>query len=666
MKIGVYFHEMEHSSRRIFGIVLLGCLILTGVYWPHFSNGYHFDDSHAIVENAAVQSLTHWKAYFTESWTSTNLPLNRVYRPLVVLSFALEYAVFNRNEPWLSHLTNYIAFLMILALLGWISFRLLRLWSPLSKEHAQWGGLIAAFLFGFHTVHAETLNYLISRSDIFSTLFVLMAFAVRLRFRDSKWRYLETVPLLLGVLSKQTAAMYPFWVFGFEWVRGTRFQERLKEALPTFVIAASVINFGIWLTSKEFQPGGLSVWKYLITQPYVLLRYVKEFLLPTELSADTDWSPFRSPFELQALLGFLFLAELIWQGYKQGFLKNGNKLLGFGVFSFLTFHVPTSSLIPLAEVTNDHRMFLPDLGLVWATLALGMSFYESRKPAPWVLGCILLLWGVAHTFGIRARTHLWSSDELLWKDVTEKSPRNGRGWMNYGLAQMERGDYTGADASFSEGLKLWPRYAYLKINSGVLREAQKRYPEAEAFFREAIQDAPQNPLPVYYYAHFLWKRGRVQEALPLMEDAVTRSQGYLLGRRLLIFHYAFVGDEVSSERIAKDTLKYYPQDGIAQAFLEKEETVRRAFLKEKFSSPALINLGLEAYRVHEYQAALYLTLVASELNTEDPTLFNNLCSYYIELKEWEKARQACDRALVLKPDFERAKNNRALIPDATH
>ncbi len=51
------------------------------------------------------------------------------------------------------------------------------------------------------------------------------------------------------------------------------------------------------------------------------------------------------------------------------------------------------------------------------------------------------------------RHEVWNSEESLWRDVTQKSPLNGRGWMNYGLALMSRGEYLGADAAFKKLLK---------------------------------------------------------------------------------------------------------------------------------------------------------------------------------------------------------------------
>ena len=55
----------------------------------------------------------------------------------------------------------------------------------------------------------------------------------------------------------------------------------------------------------------------------------------------------------------------------------------------------------------------------------------------------------ALAYGAHARNVVWRSEESLWLDVTEKSPHNGRGLMNYGLTQMTKGNIGGAYDYFS-------------------------------------------------------------------------------------------------------------------------------------------------------------------------------------------------------------------------
>jgi peptidoglycan/LPS O-acetylase OafA/YrhL len=92
----------------------------------------------------------------------------------------------------------------------------------------------------------------------------------------------------------------------------------------------------------------------------------RSFYLPTKLSADTDWGTFESIFRMRrAIIGFLFLGSLVFavSSTCRGF-KNGVRW-SFGLAWFLLALVPTS-LVPLAEVMNDHRVFYPYVGLAIA------------------------------------------------------------------------------------------------------------------------------------------------------------------------------------------------------------------------------------------------------------------------------------------------------------
>src|SRR5439155_14597579 len=98
--------------------------------------------------------------------------------------------------------------------------------------------------------------------------------------------------------------------------------------------------------------------------------------------------------------------------------------------------LPASSVFPLAEVTNDHRMFFPFIGLaaavVWWIAIRAERWSKERvvsRPlavsgAAWATGMLVLSF---HAIGTHARNRVWLSEETLWADVASKSPSNGRG-----------------------------------------------------------------------------------------------------------------------------------------------------------------------------------------------------------------------------------------------
>jgi len=61
------------------------------------------------------------------------------------------------------------------------------------------------------------------------------------------------------------------------------------------------------------------------------------------------------------------------------------------------------------------------------------------------------------------RNKVWQTEGTLWREVTIKSPQNGRGLMNYGNTLMAKGDYGGALDHFHRALVLAPQYSVLFV-----------------------------------------------------------------------------------------------------------------------------------------------------------------------------------------------------------
>ena len=198
--------------------------------------------------------------------------------------------------------------------------------------------------------------------------------------------------------------------------------------------------------STTFTPGG-SRWPYLLTQPFVLLHYVFTFLLPFNLSADTDWKAIANPFDDRVLVGIIFVALAVWAAVRAS-RKQETRPIAFGILWFFVAVAPTSSVIPFAEVTNDHRMYFPFVGLTLAATwvaVLALSGPAARAHGRrWIMpvaatAAVALL--LAHIYGTRQRNIVWQTEESLWLDVTNKSPQNGRGLMAYGVIQMAKGRF---------------------------------------------------------------------------------------------------------------------------------------------------------------------------------------------------------------------------------
>src|SRR5262249_44681929 len=74
---------LHNKSVAWLGGALLLIALLVAAYANHFQNGFHFDDAHTIVNNAAIRELQNIPLFFRDGTTFSSLPSNQSYRPLV-------------------------------------------------------------------------------------------------------------------------------------------------------------------------------------------------------------------------------------------------------------------------------------------------------------------------------------------------------------------------------------------------------------------------------------------------------------------------------------------------------------------------------------------------------------------------------------------------------
>ncbi|MFX5068883.1 hypothetical protein ABTC68_19785, partial [Acinetobacter baumannii] len=71
----------------------------------------------------------------------------------------------------------------------------------------KWIPFIAMFgagWFGIHTVGDETLNYIISRSDVLSTFFIVASFLTYVAYPEKRKYLIYVLLAVIGVFAKET------------------------------------------------------------------------------------------------------------------------------------------------------------------------------------------------------------------------------------------------------------------------------------------------------------------------------------------------------------------------------------------------------------------------------------------------------------------------------
>ena len=622
------------------GGLVLAIALLIGIlaaYSNHFHNDFHFDDSHTIVNNAAIRDWRNIPRFFTDATTFSALPSNQSYRPIISTILAVDYWLAGRLDPFWFQVSGFSGFALLVVLLGLVIYRLLE--SRGTAPHNFWLAAGAAAWFGLHPANADTVNYIIACSDIFSTLAVVGSLALYQLVPGSRRSQAYLLPAAVGILAKPIAAIFAplfavYWLL-FEAesnLASRRLAPRLlgylRAVVPAFLVCGAMSLWVQCLTPKTWVAGAANAREYLITQPYVALLYFKTFFWPNGLSADYDLAACRTLADPRFWAGLGFLVCLVLGAVVAAAYRR-TRVVGFGLLWFLLALLPTS-LCPLAEVMNSHRTFFPHAGLVIAVVGLAAALAVRLRPVPgWgrglaIIGCTLFL--CANGAATYQRNLAWQTEESLWRDVTIKSPENGRGLMNYGLTLMAKGDYRHALEYYNRAKRLTPLYSTLYINRAVAEGAIEQPVQAERDFQQALQLAPGNPNSYTYYARWLLAQSRPGEAAGLLQKAVTLSPGDLFARSLLDSMHKAAGPSTAGPAAA-----------------DRPEIA--------------LNRSLQFYNEQRYNAAIVAAEQALQLRPGYAAAYNNICAAYNQLGQFEKAAAAGIQALCYQPDFPLASNN---------
>jgi tetratricopeptide (TPR) repeat protein len=173
--------QVKSISVRIFAI--FSFLIAFLFYGNSISNGYSLDDElvtttdrkhHENVE----KGIGGIKAIFTSNYAIDGKQ-NYEYRPIVTLSYAIEWSLFSDHpeRASISHFVN----VLLYAICGILLFQLINV---LFQGRASYFSAFVVALFMIHPIHSEVVNNLKNRDELLSLIFALLAAIQAFKYID--------------------------------------------------------------------------------------------------------------------------------------------------------------------------------------------------------------------------------------------------------------------------------------------------------------------------------------------------------------------------------------------------------------------------------------------------------------------------------------------------
>jgi tetratricopeptide (TPR) repeat protein len=285
--------------------------------------------------------------------------------------------------------------------------------------------------------------------------------------------------------------------------------------------------------------------EYALTQPGVLIRYLRLWLLPVNQVFDALVVPRAKLWDARVILPAAALLALLAAALAQ---IRRRPLVAFGVLWFFLTMAVESSVIPIADFMFEHRMLIPSAGLTVAAMAwIGPAI----EPRPGAGAALLAAAALALGGATLARNRVWADPITFWSDNVAKAPGKLRGWVNLSHAYEMSDQLDLAEDALLRAGAVFDRSPEVHYNLGTLLAETGRGQAAEGAFRWVIRIREAYVAEAHYNLGVLYLReGRHEAAARALEAAVAARPGLMQAHHNLAVAYRRLGRAEDARRHA--------------------------------------------------------------------------------------------------------------------
>jgi Flp pilus assembly protein TadD len=494
------------KSRYLCPILLLSGTLL--VWGTSLWNGFVWDDRILIQKNEAnLSSVSLVQAFFSDFWsTETERGQSNYYRPLVSLSYMLDYAVYGLN-PAGYHATNILIHTgCVLAL--WYLLVLLGLSSG--------SAAVAAGLWAVHPSVAESVAWVSGRTDSLATLCMLLSVVTAIQGGEAKggrsrWILYSAGFFGAGLLCKESALVTPLLTVLFLIYMGKRGKidgafvyGSLAVLLAWVVLRVAVLAQPIGAEAGEGMPLSLVLlsllhtWGTLVWPPAFRIEY-------------------GSSLTGQALVGGAALGAILLVWMVLVIISNqGSRIVRYLYLAALVAFIPSVMAVVLKSMIGSRLVYTAS-AFVLVGFVQGLRIVERTPRAKRAFAAVFVILAVMTV----QRAQLWRSDITLFSAALEAPDPSTRNHLNLGIALFDDGDLAGALIQLHHDMEhaaLDQKYYMLSL----LYTAIRCEGLAEEYLGKSIEASPTNYSAYHNLAGLQAVQGRNDEARQTLTKIAER------------------------------------------------------------------------------------------------------------------------------------------------
>jgi protein O-mannosyl-transferase len=566
----------------VWSVVVVVGFLIGAVYGPAVSVPLVFDDRATILANDSILSL--WPLVGLAKPGPLNPPaeLPTSGRPLVNLSFAIDY-YFGGFNPAGYHAVN-IAIHFLSALLVWGIVRR-TLWLPYFggryDRTGGWLAFIAALLWALHPLQTEAVIYVTQRTELLMAFCYLATLYCSLRYWEAsatpiaaRWLGLAVVACLAGMASKEVMVSAPLMVLLFDrtFISGSlgnalRRSWRLYVGLAATWILLVSLNANLPHSDATGFSQGVSGPMWWLTQSKIFFLYLKLAIWPWPLLFH-----YAMPYLNTLADAWMYVVPLLVIGVETLWLLWKNRPLGFLGACYFALLSPTFVIPIITEMAAERRMYLPLIVPVSIVVLGGyhlVSAIVRRRDAIHAVGNYRApLLGVGIPAAILAllfcivssqRLAAYDSEENLWAEVLTAQPDNAMAHHAIGYYYEHAGDDKSAMEHYAEATRLNPDAAQVHYMLALLLQKHERHEEAVAHFAEAVRVLPKSAALRNDLGVGLYMANRNDEAIATFHAVLALDPNFWKAYRNLAAAYWKVGKKQESLDAYQTALRLNPK-----------------------------------------------------------------------------------------------------------
>lgn len=594
--------SMFSNTRNLWLVVFIFPFIL---YWNTTYNKYSLDDHLVIEQNEQVQKGFRGIGEILTEPYALEEGLSYGYRPVVKLSYAIEYGIFGEN-PGINHLFSVLFFALAMVVLFLVLKRLFQNSNPLFP-------LIIVLLYAANPLHTEIVASLKNRDEIFMLLFAFLALYQSLKYVDTgkHIRLLYTsLFFLLALLSKSTAIPFiiiiPLTLYYFTdnkkstlFVSGVLVIIFLISFLVPKLILPEDIRPVLFYENPLFFEDSLNV--RVGTAANIMLFYLKLIIFPHPLLCYYGYNTIpltgiTSPLAILSVIIHIFLLVVAIKGW-------GRKtLLSYGIFVYLIGIVLYSNIIvPAPGIVADRFAIVALLGFSLLTAAI--IFYIAKTPRetasiPWkrsriILGLTILLL-IPYAVKTFTRNKDWRTYISLYENDIHYLENSVKMNMLYAQALTSRLYYNnqlGVNLSdneryieliqkhYKQALNLYPGNYEVLNNFGTFYSYNlNQYEKAIPWLEKAIELNSEKPEAYFNLGYAYHMLNKTSEAIQQYNNALKVKPEYKEVKMALGDLYFKNGNikkaiDINKEIIKSDSLNIQAYTNIGNYYIFNSDTL---------------------------------------------------------------------------------------------